>query len=292
MCGIMGYYCFGNSRPDKKKITKMFELLETRGKDASGFAYMKGAGLVVHKAPVRSSELVKTKEWQELELPRIMIFHTRLKTQGDQMNNQNNHPLYNNKGLCLVHNGMIHNDDEIFAKHKRNAEVDSEAILAVLSVKDKGDKIKRVFDRLEGSFAFALIDKNKPDELCLVKKDNPIDIYFDSKDEIVYFCSERYIMQSALDIGSEYKLGFNLGEKNYHFFEMKNNYALIIKPDGVQSYQKYNPKPVYWDYYGYKDRKPMENIEMIECPYCEEKTFILAGINNYCDLCGSFLENY
>lgn len=292
MCGIMGYFSFAEKLPEKKKIEKMFELLETRGEDASGFAFIKGGELVVHKAPIKSSDMIKTIEWEELELPKMMIFHTRLKTQGDASNNQNNHPLYNHKGLCLVHNGMIHNDEEIFAKNKRNAEVDSEAILAVLSAKDKGDKIKRVFDKLEGSFAFALIDKNKPDELCLVKKDNPIDLYFDCKNEIVYFCSERYIMQSALEISSDYKLGFNLGEKNFHFYEMKNNYTLIIKSDGVQNYQKYNPKPVYWDYFGVKDRKPMENIEMIECPYCEERTFIQAGINNYCDFCGSFIDKY
>ncbi len=40
MCGIMGYYSFGNTVPDKKKIEKMFVLLETRGRDASGFAFI------------------------------------------------------------------------------------------------------------------------------------------------------------------------------------------------------------------------------------------------------------
>ena len=67
-------------------------------------------------------------------------------------------------------------------------------------MKIRGDKIKRLFDRIEGSFAVAVIDKNDPEKLILIKKDNPIDLYFDSEDDILYFCSERDIMKQALKI--------------------------------------------------------------------------------------------
>ena len=67
-----------------------------------------------------------------------MIFHTRLKTQGEAANNMNNHPLFTKKGVAIVHNGIINNDKEIFGRHeKRDAEVDSEAILSILSSKKK-----------------------------------------------------------------------------------------------------------------------------------------------------------
>ena len=49
MCGIMGYYSFGNTLPNKITITNMFALLETRGKDAAGFAFIKDNNLVIHK---------------------------------------------------------------------------------------------------------------------------------------------------------------------------------------------------------------------------------------------------
>jgi glucosamine 6-phosphate synthetase-like amidotransferase/phosphosugar isomerase protein len=42
-------------------------------------------------------------------------------------------------------------------------------------------KLKRLFDRIEGSFAVAVIDRNDPEKLILIKKDNPIDLYYDSK---------------------------------------------------------------------------------------------------------------
>ena len=67
MCGIMGYYSFGNTMPDKDKITNMFSLLESRGRDASGFAFIRDNNLIVHKDAMKSSEFVKTDEWKELD---------------------------------------------------------------------------------------------------------------------------------------------------------------------------------------------------------------------------------
>ena len=162
-------------------------------------------------------------------LPSSMILHTRMKTQGSEKNNANNHPLFSKNGIAIVHNGIIYNDKEIFGKKERDAEVDSESILHLLSMKVKGDKIKRLFDKVEGSFAVAMLDKYFPERLVLIKKDNPIDLYYDSKDDILYFCSEREIMQEALSIEKTTVRGFNLGEKDFHFYEMHNNYALFYK---------------------------------------------------------------
>lgn len=284
MCGIMGYYSFGNKTPDKKHITEMFDLLETRGRDASGYCFVESGELVVNKAPIKSSELIQTTQWKQLKLPKIMLLHTRMKTQGDPKNNSNNHPIYSKSGLAIVHNGMIYNDKEIFGKNKRDGEVDSEAILEVLSSNKKGDKIKRVFDRLRGSFAFAAIDKNNPELLTLVKKDNPVELYYDTERDILYFCSEKEIMQEALNLKQTTKRGFNLGEGGYHHYTMGNNYALIINKEGVESYKKYRPGEVHWaDRYDYKD--------YIECPWCYSTVkYDYTKLTNPCEFCGNELE--
>ena len=247
MCGIMGYVCFNHTKPDKNKLAEMFSQLETRGRDASGFAFINkdknnSNNLVVHKSAIKSSDMIKTDEWKNLELPEIMILHTRMKTQGTEKNNMNNHPLFSKQGICIVHNGMIFNDKEIFGRKERDGEVDSEAILSLLSQRIKGDKIKRLFDKLEGAFAVAVITKSEPDKLILIKKDNPVELYYNSKDDILYFCSEKEIMQQALNIRHDTKRGFNLGEGNYHSYQMENNHALIINKDGVESYKKYYPR--------------------------------------------------
>lgn len=288
MCGIMGYYSFGKTTPNKEKITTMFSLLETRGRDASGFAFVKDDNLVVKKDAIKSSEFIKTDDWKGLILPSCMILHTRMKTQGSEKNNANNHPLFSKNGIAIVHNGIIYNDKEIFGKKQRDAEVDSESILHLLSVRVKGDKMKRLFDKVEGSFAVALIDKNDPDKLILIKKDNPIDLYYDSKNDILYFCSEREIMQQSLNIESVTQRGFNLGEKDFHFYEMQNNYTLIINKDGVESYQKYYPSKSRWfdRRFQYPAASDFDEI-MIECPWCFCQTTYHDGkLFNKCEVCG------
>jgi glucosamine 6-phosphate synthetase-like amidotransferase/phosphosugar isomerase protein len=283
----MGFACFGNVRPNKDNITEMFSLLETRGRDASGFAFIQDGQLVVNKAPIKSSLFVKTEDWQKLELPKIMILHTRAATQGSNKIDANNHPLFSKQGVAIVHNGIIYNDKDIFSKtHRRDGEVDSEAILHVLSSKYKGDKIKRVFDKLDGSFAFASINKEDPEKLILVKKDNPIDLYFDIENDILYFCSERRIMQEALKLKSQTLRGFNLGEGNYHFYEMKNNHGLIFNSEGVESYERYHPRK--FNYIDTDYRFSTRDDEMlIECPYClSSTTYIMGKLFNRCESCG------
>jgi glucosamine 6-phosphate synthetase-like amidotransferase/phosphosugar isomerase protein len=285
MCGIMGFYCFSDKKPDKEKISTMFSLLESRGRDASGFAFIRDGNLIVNKAPVRSSEFVKSKDWQELELPKIMILHTRMKTQGSEKNPNNNHPLYNKEGIAIVHNGIIHNDHEIFGQNQvRDGEVDSEAVLSVLSSKGKGDKIKRMFDRIEGSFAVAVINKNEPDTLVLIKKDNPLDLYYHTDQDILYFCSEREIMQEALDIQPESKRGFIIGEKGFHFYEMENNHALALNAEGVESYKKYLARD-FWNRNTYRGSS-LDTIQ-VQCPWCLGQTRYFDGLlNNKCEHCG------
>ncbi|MCB9211084.1 MAG: hypothetical protein H6609_17090 [Ignavibacteriales bacterium] len=299
MCGIMGYYSFGSIMPDKKKLEKMFTLLETRGKDASGFAFIDPATqkLKVTKAPVPSTNLIKYPHWTTLELPKIMIFHTRMKTQGEPSNNMNNHPLFTKDGLAIVHNGQIFNDKEIFTrKVKRDAQVDSEAILAILSKNRKEkDRIKQLFDSLDGAFAVASIDEHEPNKLTLIKKDNPIELYYNSKDDILYFCSELRIMKEALGVDPTYQRGFSIGENNYHSYEMEDNHALIINVNGVESYKQYHPRFDFGYGFGYGNinnrfSQSYDDSILMECPYCYGATrYDWIKLDNRCEHCGQYI---
>jgi len=294
MCGIMGYYSFGSTIPEKKKMEKMFALLETRGRDASGFAFIDPATkqLKVTKSPVPSSNLIKYSQWMELDLPKIMIAHTRMKTQGEPSNNMNNHPLFTKDGLAIVHNGQIYNDKEVFTKQvKRDAQVDSEAILPVLSKTNrrKEDSIKSLFEELDGVFAIAYLTQQDLEQLTLIKKDNPIELYYNSEDDILYFASEKEILQEALGIKATYKRGFSIGESNNHYYQMENNHALVINKTGIESYKEYKPK--YSSFSGYDNENIFSqyygDLSLMECPYCYGATnYNWMKLDNKCQHCG------
>jgi glucosamine 6-phosphate synthetase-like amidotransferase/phosphosugar isomerase protein len=305
MCGIMGYYAFGKKLPDKDKLTTMFIDLQSRGRDAAGFAYVKDNALVVAKKAVPSVVFVQEESWQNLELPKILIAHTRLGTQGAATNNMNNHPLFSKNGVAVVHNGIIYNDREIFGKEKRDAEVDSESILHILASKHKGDKLEKLFHKLAGSYSVAVIETSNPDRLTLIKKDNPLDLLFDTNDDILYFCSELDIIKRALAFEDKLYRGFNLGNLGCHTYEMSNQHALVVDNDEVELYREYKTRHAYS--YPREIRKPKkikksrttasaevrwdEDSEQVECPWCCNLTTINYGmLRNVCEVCGLEIE--
>ncbi|KUG25932.1 glucosamine--fructose-6-phosphate aminotransferase [hydrocarbon metagenome] len=294
MCGIAGYYSFGNKRPNKDQIGEIFKLLESRGTNASGYAFINNNLLTVVKEAVKSSILIDRKSWKELTLPKYMILHTRAKTQGEETNNMNNHPLFTKDGLCIVHNGMVYNDYEIFRKSNRDAEVDSEAILHVLSEKSN-DPVKNVFSKIAGSFAVAAISVKEPNRLTLIKKDNPIELYYDTHTDILYFCSERGMMQKSLNISKKVKRGFNIGEYNFHYYQMENNHSLIINEQGIESYKEYTPRNNYTFYpiCDIEDDYYWGSTEYVECPYCLSNIpFNGDLLENFCSYCGNEIKPY
>ncbi|MBK7228467.1 MAG: hypothetical protein IPH97_06315 [Ignavibacteriales bacterium] len=82
--------------------------------------------------------------------------------------------------------------------------------------------------------------------------------------------------------------GFNLGEKDFHFYEMHNNYALFINSEGVESYQKYYPSKSKWfeRRFNYPVTSDFEEM-IIECPWCFSQTTYYDGkLFNKCEVCG------
>ena len=146
-----------------------------------------------------------------------------------------------------------------------------------------------VFDKLEGGFAVAGINKEEPDKLLLIRKDNPVELYYNSEDDILYFCSEREIMQKTLGIKPRRKRGFNIGENDYHHYSMENNHALILNEDGVESYKEYRPKPSPWDYRSYWEDD--DDSMMVQCPYCYGlTTYNFTKMLNRCEMCYQVIE--
>ena len=138
--------------------------IEVRGTDATGFAYTTpNKQLMVNKWAEKASDVVGMRYDKLPRVARSAVLHTRLATQGSKDRRANNHPIVQG-GIVGVHNGVIMNDDEIFADLGcvRNGEVDSEAIFAALwAAHVNGQAPADALPRPEGRMAIAWLNTGR-----------------------------------------------------------------------------------------------------------------------------------
>lgn len=160
MCGIAGYSLHRASRIDRTLAAQaLLAGIAERGADAVGYAYRGDGGtLSVHKQRSGASALL-----ERISVPADAteaLIHVRDYTKGHPTIAANNHPI-GHGAVRGVHNGIILNDDEIFAGHgfKRQEPkmtVDSEAIFALINA--EGPRAD-VLEELRGSMATAWLDE-------------------------------------------------------------------------------------------------------------------------------------
>jgi hypothetical protein len=241
MCGIAGYRAFGNERPTGEELTNLLIESEDRGRDATGVAFIVRDTLRIVKNGVMATEFVKSNEWKEVltqnPLPEIMLLHCRQGTGGNPGDNRNNHPIFNKKGMALIHNGVITNYKEL-AKEKKiklDGEVDSEIILKLIEP-DWWGSIKSL-NELSGGFACAAIYAGNPEQVVLFRHTNPIVFYMDKARDILFWASTKGILQAAL---TKYHRGFAFSSLST--FEMKDDTAILIDKEGLEKIVEISPK--------------------------------------------------
>jgi glucosamine 6-phosphate synthetase-like amidotransferase/phosphosugar isomerase protein len=159
MCGIAGYSLSSDCSVDRTLAAQaLLAGIAERGADAVGYAYRNGGGVHVHKQRSGASKLL-----DRIEIPQHaskVLLHVRDYTKGHPMIAANNHPIRHGS-VVGVHNGIILNDDEIFAAHdfdraEPGMTVDSEAIFALA---EESDSRAKALEELSGSMASAWIDE-------------------------------------------------------------------------------------------------------------------------------------
>ncbi|MFO7852324.1 MAG: glutamine--fructose-6-phosphate transaminase (isomerizing) [Bacteroidota bacterium] len=185
MCGIIGYT---GSRQVRDILIDGLLKLEYRGYDSAGIAIHNGS-LRVIKSPGKVSKLVDLLP-PDLESS-TGIAHTRWATHG-QPSEVNAHPHTSGSGkLVMVHNGIIENAPEIeqYLKAKGYSfvsETDTEVLLNLIDYeygRCEGDLLKamlRSFKKIEGSYAIAMLEKDRPGRITLCRKDSPLIMGIDS----------------------------------------------------------------------------------------------------------------
>ena len=181
MCGIVA--CVG-SKNVRDKLIGGLEKLEYRGYDSAGISYIDKNSVQTVKCKGKLQNLIDKIDSRKIG-SNIGIGHTRWATHGEP-NESNAHPHVSPNGrFSLVHNGIIENYRGLKESLEKEgirfkSETDTEVVVALIehTVNSKNlDPLKAltlVLKKLVGAYAFALIDKENPDQLYVAKKGSPL----------------------------------------------------------------------------------------------------------------------
>ena len=180
MCGIIGYS--GKASAVEKVLTGL-HALEYRGYDSAGLSFFREDGAMeTVKAKGKIAEVEK-KILPRLPLPvKTAIGHTRWATHGAP-SDENSHP-HGTERLSLVHNGIIENyavlkEELVKSGYRFHSATDTEVAACLLDAcyQRTGDPVKALraaAERIVGSYAFAVLFRDRPDEIYGMRKESPL----------------------------------------------------------------------------------------------------------------------
>ena len=157
--------------------------LEYRGYDSSGVAVIDGDGNIeVVKAKGRLQSLIDKTDGGKTLHGSVGVGHTRWATHGEP-NDVNSHPHLSRDGkFAVVHNGIIENYIElreflIARGYEFRSETDTEVIAHLLEYYYGGDMLdcmRKVLNKLVGSYALGVLYSGTPEAFYSVRKDSPL----------------------------------------------------------------------------------------------------------------------
>lgn len=203
MCAIFGVLDYRGALEPAQRL-RMVRMLgiaaEVRGTDATGIAYFQRDKLCIQKAP-KPAHKMKYRIPGEV---RYIMGHTRMTTQGNANENQNNHPFPGNAGsqkFALAHNGVLTNDQELhFSENLPKSNIKTDSFVAVQLIEKQKEvsfqSLKIMAEKIQGSFTFTVLDQDN--NLYFVKGENPLTIYHYPKLGFYLYASTVEILDYAL----------------------------------------------------------------------------------------------
>lgn len=232
MCAILGISLMnGSTFRNNVKLGTLLQTLflecEPAGRNATGVAFCSRDHVRVLKKDVRASIFVKSVAYTQAvrafadvsipsrKAPISILGHCRLKTQGTEKNNVNNHPIIADN-IIGIHNGVIGNDGDLFRRFmeqyhnfERAGEVDTEIIFRLLNhyINQSGNEsmstktaIIQTIKHLQGSYACAFINRRNPYLLWLFRNRNPTTIYCYPKLGLIIYATTKKAIDTAASI--------------------------------------------------------------------------------------------
>lgn len=179
MCGIVGVVGY-KSAPEL--LIAGLRQLEYRGYDSVGISVFKQGEIKTLKTKGRIDNIALKLEQNPLTDAYVGIGHTRWATHGEP-SDINSHP-HGNHRISLVHNGIIENYLQIKERMIRKgytfeSQTDTEALAKLVDYYyvQKGnplDAIKKVLEKIRGSYALGILFEGHPDTIYAIRKDSPL----------------------------------------------------------------------------------------------------------------------
>lgn len=186
MCGIFGI--ISKKGYSKKNLKILVNHSQQRGKDSSGLIYCINNQYFINRSDFPIKTLLN-----EVDLfnSNLVMGHSRLITNGLS----DNQPVERN-GICVLHNGIIINDDDIWSKigYEKKLKIDTEIIAGIteyclnlnIEIEDIPTKILQL---CKGTISCALAIP-KIGKLFLFSNNGSL--YTGKIDDDIYFASESY----------------------------------------------------------------------------------------------------
>lgn len=245
MCCLFGFYNYSNqSISNLSDLTNaLAEQAIVRGTDASGIAYNDKNKLVIYKEPKPANHI----DFRHSDSSVCVMGHTRHSTQGSCKKNYNNHPFLGrcrNLRFALAHNGVLINDHELRrTQNVKSTKIDTDSYIAVQLLEKKrflnSVSIKFMAEKVEGSFAFSILDSNNT--LWLIRGDSPLSLIHIPKYKLYVYASTSEILYKAL---VDTKLFDEIKKGAFDEIEINSGDILNLLPDGSIVCDKFN----YSDY--------------------------------------------
>ncbi|MCW1292576.1 MAG: glutamine--fructose-6-phosphate transaminase (isomerizing) [Candidatus Parvarchaeota archaeon] len=178
MCGIIGVA--SKQKDAVQKALYSLKLLDYRGYDSAGIAYLDNGKIEIKKGAGKIDEVFKKFNVLALKSS-VTIGHTRWATHGS-VNDRNAHPIADCNGkVAVVHNGTISNflsiKEELESKgHKFATETDTEVIPHIFEEslhKNSFIAFKNTVSKLKDSYAILMIIEGE-NRIYFAKCDNPL----------------------------------------------------------------------------------------------------------------------
>jgi len=195
LCGIAGYSLAAESRVERTVAARaLLAGIAERGADAVGYAYRSpGSEIAVHKQRSGATALLERIGVPE-DASKLLV-HVRDFTKGHPSLAANNHPIRHG-AVVGIHNGIIRNDDALFAEHRidraePDMTVDSEIIFA-LAERSRG-RTAEALQQLCGSMATAWLDEGRSELLLARGLGRPL--WVGKRKHELFFASTRVALE-------------------------------------------------------------------------------------------------